>query len=127
MLEALSGNLTWLKLTLALVTSLLSVAVLFRVAGRSFEDAFLRNAVVGITLAKLVLCVVVYAWGPIEGLGSDAHRHYVPQALRVLDGEIPYRDFRTSYGPLFPFLVAPGLLLEESVESSRIGGVVPGR
>ena len=114
MLEALAGNLTWLKLALAVATSLLSVALLFRVAGRPSEHAFLRNAVVGITLAKMLFCVLVYAFAPMEGLGSDAQRHYLPQALRVLDGEIPYRDFRTSYGPLFPFLIAPGLLLWRS-------------
>jgi len=117
MLEALAGNLTWLKFPLALATSLLSVAVLFRVQGRAFEAAFLRNAVVGITLAKLLGCVIVYALAPMDGLGSDAQRHYLPQALRVLDGEIPHRDFTTSYGPLFPYLIAPGLLVWRSVGS----------
>jgi hypothetical protein len=117
MLEALAGNLTWLKFPLALATSLLSVAVLFRVRDRPFEVAFLRNAVIGITLAKLLGCVIIYAFAPLDGLGSDVQKHYLPQALRVLDGEIPYRDFRTSYGPLFPFLVAPGLLVWRSAGS----------
>jgi hypothetical protein len=117
MLEVFAGNLTWLKFPLALTTSLLSVAVLFRVQGRPFETTFLRNAVVGITILKLLGCVVIYAFGPTGGLASDAQVHYLPQALRVLSGEVPYRDFTTSYGPLFPFLLAPGLLVWRSAGS----------
>jgi hypothetical protein len=117
MLEALAGNLTWLKFPLALATAVLSVAVLYGVRNRPTEAAFLRNAVIGITLLKLVGCVLVYAFAPIHGLGSDAQHHYLPQALRVLSGEIPHRDFTTSYGPLFPFLIAPGLLLWRSAGS----------
>lgn len=117
MLEVFAGNLTWLKFPLALAASLLSVAVLFRVQGRPFETAFLRNAVVGITVLKLLGCVFIYAFGPVSSLGSDAQVHYLPQALRVLSGEIPYRDFTTSYGPLFSLLIAPGLLVWRSAGS----------
>jgi hypothetical protein len=34
--------------------------------------------------------------------------------MLLLSGEIPYRDFVTSYGPLFPLLLIPGLMLWES-------------
>jgi hypothetical protein len=117
MLEVLPASLIWLKFPLGLASALLSVAALFWVRDRPFETAFLRNAVVGITILKLVGCVIVYAFAPLDGLRSDAQIHYLPQALRVLAGDVPYRDFTTSYGPLFSFLLAPGLLVWRSVGS----------
>ena len=114
MIEVFEGNLTWLKVPLDLVTSLLSVGIVLWIRGRDFEETFLRRAVIGIALAKLLGCVLIYTLLPLDGLGSDAQRHYLPQALRVLAGEIPLRDFPTSYGPLFPYLLGPGLLLWRS-------------
>jgi hypothetical protein len=114
MIEVFAGNLTWLKVPLDLVSSLLSVAIVLWIRGRSFEEAFLRRAVIGIALAKLVGCVLLYTLVPLEGLASDAMVHYLPQALRALSGEIPLRDFPTSYGPLLPYLLVPGLLLWRS-------------
>lgn len=40
---------------------------------------------------------------------SDVAHYYLPQGLAVLDGKLVYRDFASSYGPLFPYGVA-GLL-----------------
>jgi hypothetical protein len=117
MLDAFEGNLTWLKFPLSLATALGSVGILFWVRGRDFETVFLRNTVIAVTLAKFAACLVLYALFPLEGLGSDAHNYYLPQALRALSGEVPHRDFNTSYGLLFPYLLAPGLLLWRSVGS----------
>jgi hypothetical protein len=114
MIEAFEGNLTWLKVPLDLVSSLLSVGIVLWIRGRAFEEVFLRRAVIGIVLAKLIGCVLLYALVPLEGMASDAQQHYLPQALRALSGEIPLRDFTTSYGPLFPHLLVPGLLLWRS-------------
>ncbi len=114
MIEVFEGNLTWLKVPLDLVSSLLSVGIVLWIRGRPFEEAFLRRAVVGIALAKLVGCVLLYTLAPLEGLASDARLYYLPQALRALSGELPLRDFETSYGPLFPYLLVPGLLLWRS-------------
>jgi hypothetical protein len=113
--EALEGNLTWLKFPLALAISLLSVGAVFWLRGRPNEEAVERAAVIGVTTLKIVGCVLIYSLAPLDGLGSDAQIHYFPQALRVLAGEIPHRDFPTSYGLLFPYLLAPGLLLWRSV------------
>ena len=114
MIEVFEGNLTWLKVPLAVVSSLVSVGIVLWIRGRPFEEVFLRRAVVGIVLAKLVGCILLYGLFPLEGLGTDAKVFYLPQALRVLSGEIPLRDFPTSYGPLFPYLLVPGLLLWRS-------------
>jgi hypothetical protein len=113
--EVFEGNLTWLKFPLALATSLLSVGAVFWLRGRPNEEAIERAAVVGVTILKIIGCVLIYTLAPLDSLGSDARNHYLPQALRVLAGEIPHRDFTTSYGLLFPYLLAPGLLLWRSV------------
>lgn len=36
---------------------------------------------------------------------SDVVAHYLPQGLAALDGRLVYRDFPSSYGPFFPYLL----------------------
>jgi hypothetical protein len=48
---------------------------------------------------------------------SDVAGHYYPQALAVLAGQVPYRDFRTSYGLAFPYLAALPVWLWDAPES----------
>jgi hypothetical protein len=49
-----------------------------------------------------VLAFIVLGMAPT----SDVIEHYVPQGLAALRGELPYRDFDSSYGPLFPYVIA---------------------
>jgi hypothetical protein len=35
---------------------------------------------------------------------SDLVKYYYPEAVHVLEGQIPYADFASSYGPLFPYI-----------------------
>jgi len=42
---------------------------------------------------------------------SDVVAYYLPQGLAALDGRLVYRDFPSSYGPLFPYLLALPLAL----------------
>ncbi len=111
MLEVFAGNLTWLKVLLSLASSLLSVGVFYWLRGTSSEIAILRSAVVGVTILKFPACVLLYLFATPDVLGSDANLYYLPQANRVLSGEIPYLDFSSSYAPLFPVLLIPGLLV----------------
>ena len=66
MIEVFEGNLTWLKVPLDLVTSLLSVGIVLWIRGRDFEETFLRRAVIGIALAKLLGCVLIYTLLPLN-------------------------------------------------------------
>ncbi len=68
---------------------------------RSFDAASL-----GVALATRVgLALGLYGVLDQEVLG-DVLGTYVPQGRALLEGRTPYRDFSTSYGPLFPFLAA---------------------
>lgn len=48
---------------------------------------------------------------------SDLPAYYYPQAKNVLKGLLPYKDFITSYSPLFPYFTAIPLIIYDSVKS----------
>lgn len=48
---------------------------------------------------------------------SDVPAYYYPQARAVVEGGVPYLDFRSSYGPIFPYLAALPTLLWRSPKS----------
>src|SRR5262245_28848492 len=88
-----------------------SLCVFAAVSGRPSETRVLRRLVFAVTVAKAVLIPALYLSVPIESVGSDAARYYLPQTLQVLSGKIPYRDFASSYSPLFHVLLMPGVLI----------------
>jgi hypothetical protein len=65
----------------------------------------------GLTRPILALFVFLILEVPLH---SDAVTHYLPQARDVLTGELVYRDFRSSYGPLFAYLAAAVIALGTS-------------
>lgn len=48
--------------------------------------------------------IALYIFSPVVFTGSDLVQFYYPEAKSVAQGLLPYRDFPTSYGPLFPIL-----------------------
>ncbi len=88
-----------------------SLCVLAAVSGRLSETKVLRRLVVAVTVAKAVLIPALYLSVPVASVGSDAARYYLPQTLHALSGKIPYRDFASSYSPLFHVLLMPGVLI----------------
>ena len=40
-----------------------------------------------------------------QNVTTDVASAYYPQGLNVLDGQVVYRDFESSYSPLFPYLM----------------------
>src|SRR3989441_7583635 len=99
------------KALLCTALALGSLCVFAAVSGRPSETKVLRRLVFAVTVAKAVLIPALYLSVPIASLGSDAAVYYLPQTLRALSGEIPYRDFATSYSPLFHVLLMPGVLI----------------
>lgn len=65
----------------------------------------------GVTLAglcgKAILFLAIYLIIPELNRTSDANHFYLPQTLFFLEGGLPYRDYQSSYSPLFPVLLAP--------------------
>lgn len=99
------------KALLCIVLALGSLGVFAAVSGRPWETVLLRRSVVAVSAAKAVLILALYGCLPATFFGSDAAIYYLPETLRWLAGEIPYRDFRSAYSPLFHLLLIPGVLL----------------
>lgn len=56
----------------------------------------------------LFLALVV---GQFRHVSLDLTTYFEAQGRAILAGQLPYRDFACSYAPLFPFLMAPAVLL----------------
>lgn len=105
----------FLKLAFCATLALGSAAAFLLLRGRPAEVRFYRRAVLLASAAKVAGCVLLYTFAPQLNLWSDATRHYLPQTLRVLAGQVPYRDFESSYSPLFQALLAGPVSLWSSV------------
>lgn len=72
------------------------------------------------------LCAWLATFVAVPGLvrSSDLVKYYYPQAVEVAQGQVPYVDFATSYGPAFPYLAASLLALSESHASVALVMVI---
>jgi hypothetical protein len=69
------------------------------------ECRFLMLVIGTQAVVTLALFAAVYVVGH-QQVTSDVPAYYVPAARGVIAGEVPYRDFYTSYAPLFPYVGA---------------------
>jgi hypothetical protein len=85
-----------------------SAAALWMAMGKPWETRFLKTAVIGAVFVKFAGCVLLYTLAPDLIRYSDARTFYLPQTLQLLSGDIPNRDFASSYSLLFtPLLAIP--------------------
>lgn len=69
------------------------------------EGSFLRWAVGLQLIPSLLLFLALYVVEPYAPT-SDVPAYYLPVAHAVLQGQVPFRDFISSYAPLFPYVGA---------------------
>jgi hypothetical protein len=69
------------------------------------EANFLRRVVALQLVPTLALFVALYVVGH-EQVTSDVPSYYLPAARAVLAGQVPFRDFSSSYAPLFGYVGA---------------------
>jgi hypothetical protein len=93
------------KALTALVSGLLGAWMLRTRVMELPERAFLRWAVGLHVVPALALFLGLYVLGHQEPT-SDVPAYYLPAARAVLRGEVPFRDFMSSYAPLFPYVGA---------------------
>jgi hypothetical protein len=95
-------------LVLVCATALLWLPAVERFLARSSAQRWLGWAFVSSRLLGWLACYVA-----VPGLVrySDLMLYYTPEASKVLAGLAPYRDFPTSYGPVYPYLNAAALLV----------------
>ena len=88
------------KLTLAVAAGLLGAWAL-RTRLMELPEALFRRAVVALQLVPaLGLFVVLYGFANQEPT-SDVPAYYMPASQAALAGQVAFRDFTLSYGPLF--------------------------
>ena len=94
-------------LLLVCATALLWLPAVEAFLARSSARRWLEWAFVSSRLLGWLACYVA-----VPGLVrySDLMLYYTPEASKVLAGLAPYRDFPTSYGPLYSYLNAGALL-----------------
>lgn len=66
---------------------------------------FNRLVFLWMIVSRLGLFFIIY-WGLGLKVQGDVVGYYYPQALDVLQGKLVYRDFYSSYGPLFPYILS---------------------
>jgi hypothetical protein len=99
------------KFIFSLALAIGSLFIFWYIRGKSWEMSLYRNSVIYGTLLKFCLCLLIYSLWPSLNRGSDAALWYFPDTLRLLSGEVPYRDFKSSYSILFhPLLSLPVFL-----------------
>lgn len=74
---------------------------------RRQDERWWRVVTLAGILGKFLLFLGVYLIAPDINQTSDANHFYLTQTLFFLDGKLPYRDYHSSYSPLFPVLLAP--------------------
>jgi len=87
---------------------LVGAAAMLLAANGAFRERYERRPVLwfGLTygLTRIAfLILVVRLFGHVS---SDLSGYFLTQARAAAEGLVPYRDFHSSYGPLFPCLLA---------------------
>jgi hypothetical protein len=94
-----------LKVVIALFSGLLGAGVLRSRVMDLPEGSFLRWALGLQLVPSVALFLVLYMLGHQDPT-SDVPSYYLPAARAALAGQIPFRDFVSSYAPLFPYVGA---------------------
>jgi hypothetical protein len=107
--------IVWLKLAFCVTLALAAHAGVLPAARRPDEVRLLKRLIVGTVMVKFAAAVAIYAAPSGLGSTSDAGLFYIDQARHVLAGEMPYRDFDSSYSFLFPVILAPAVAIWNSI------------
>jgi hypothetical protein len=92
-----------------------SLFVFLYIKDKPYEIRAWKALIASIIGLKAACVYVLYTRFAALNTGSDAVQYYYPQAQKVLSGQIPYRDFASSYSYLFQLLFVPMLSLWHSL------------
>jgi hypothetical protein len=102
------------KLAFTASLAVLSALTFWWLCHRGRKDLLRHLALAGM-IGKVIGVLLLYTFVPDHNQNSDAALHYLRETLELLDGKLPYRDFHTSYSPLFHVLLAPFVAVWPSV------------
>jgi len=107
-------NIDHAKLIITISIATCSWLVLRALRDRPGEARLLDRFTVAAFAGRVLLAPALYLAAPGLVRHSDTIAFYLPQTESLLSGRLPYRDFITSYGPLFHALLAPAVALWRS-------------
>lgn len=84
---------------------------------------FLPGAATMWLVSRLGLFVTAFVLFGLE-VPSDVPSYYYPPGKMALEGKIAYRDFSSSYGPIFPYLAAVPVALWDSPKAIVLLSIV---
>lgn len=87
------------------------------------DRSFTRLCLLLMAVSRLGVYIGVY-FILREEVMADVASAYYPQGLSILDGQLVYRDFESSYSPLFPYLMAGILLCWNSAKAIVLSAIV---
>ncbi len=102
------------KLIFTIVLALGSLVGFLWLRRRDDERLWRTVTITGLAV-KLLVSLAIYLVVPQINQNSDANHFYLTQTLSFLNGNLPYRDYQSSYSLLFPVLLAPFVKLWPSV------------
>lgn len=109
-----------IKLAFCAVLTFCGLGLHLWLRGRPDEFDLLRRLIVATLVARLGSIIALHTLAPHIVQFSDALLFYMPQSQRVLQGQLPYLDFSSSYSFLFPYLMAPGFRLWPGVGGAAL-------
>ncbi len=113
-----------LKVLVAVACGLLGAWLAHRPGLHRLSDrTFVRGAVALQIALGLGLFIALYDVGN-EQVSSDVPSYYLPAARAALAGELPLRDFHSSYAPLFPYVGAALVRLWNSGRIFALFGIL---
>jgi hypothetical protein len=84
---------------------LATLAVFLPMVERFFLRANAARWILGaFALSRIVGWLACYVVSPNLVRSSDLVKYYYPEAQLAMSGQLPYVDFASSYGPLFPYI-----------------------
>jgi hypothetical protein len=96
-----------LKLLFSFVFVVASVIVYLEKPRALIDSRAALKYVIGLYLAlRIATFLIFYIVYPHLITGSDLVLYYYDEARKVVEGQIPYIDFKTAYGPLHPYVTA---------------------
>ncbi len=110
-------SLAILKLVFCTFMALGSLTVFLRTRNKPWRDNLYKVLVLSSFALRVIAPIFIYSSKLPFALTSDAANYYMPQALELLSGQFPYRDFASSYSPFFLPLIALSIMIWHSVGS----------
>ncbi|MBC8277914.1 MAG: hypothetical protein H8E46_06755 [FCB group bacterium] len=112
MLDLVLTSQTNIKLVMMTLLAVSSALLYWYVYDKKHEPKIYKILIAAGIILRIIVCLAFYNLHPdLDSLSSDVNNYYYPGVQKIIEGEIPYRDFDTRYSLFFlPLFVIPVLI-----------------